>query len=84
VRAHETEGDIAYPSFFHHIFHLLHSGIMIVPGKIKQDAKRRDLAAPTRASGEISHCQCHAAPCNSLSRFELGKATWESDISSET
>ena len=74
MRVLQSREDVAYPSFFHHVFHLLHSGIMIVPGEVEQDTERRDLAAPTRAR-EMSHCQGYAAERNLLSRLELGKAT---------
>jgi hypothetical protein len=47
---------------------------MIVLGKVKQDAQRRDLAAPTRAR-KISHHQCYAAAYNSLSHPQLGEVT---------
>jgi hypothetical protein len=52
------------------------SGIMIVLGKVEQDAESRDLAAPTRAR-DISYCQRHPAVYNSLSCLELGEATCE-------
>ena len=76
LKAKYNRGDIAHPNFFHHVCHRLHRGIMIVPGKVIQNAEGRNLAAPTRAR-EISCCQRHPAVYDSLSRLELGEATCE-------
>src|SRR6266404_6784052 len=32
-----------HPSFFYHVFYLLHGGIQVVTGKVVQHAERRDL-----------------------------------------